>query len=607
VTTVRGALLSPSPRPWNRTTLVAALVLVFVVLLPAFHVPGVLTSAVTPRLLLVTALGFLLSSLLALELREEEGALALRVPRPLALLAVYGLYSLMSASWAIDRGSALVRAVTLTSGLLFAGIGAGLTARDPSFPARVVPAAVWAGAGASLLALLQSLGLGAAWFDQAVAPAATFGNKNVLAQYVGVLIFPALGLVATARGRQAFWRAIPAALLLGALLLTRTRGAWLAAGATAALAGLWLAVFPADRRVVAAAFGERTKLGALAVALVAALAIGGAPSTLPRQTLLAGPDSMYEGGVRTASVRLAIYRDTLAMIQAHPFGVGLGSWRAAFPPFKSATFPATEFSLTTQPWEAHSDVIETFAESGVPGGLLFLGLFAALLVGLAPASRRTRKPKTETTPSRLWSLLLAAGVCEAAAHSLVDFPFQRPASAALAWLWFGVVAASTARQGRDRSLRWDGVPLAAKGVLSGLLFAGLLLAGRFMVSLVASDRALLEARRLESRGDYPAAVATLSRAAADFPHSFLLNRMLAADAFYAQSQGKLDPAVALGFAGRVLRSEPSQPRALLFRGYLALKLGDHELAAQSFGALARILPDVPDTQAALRALDRPPR
>ena len=55
------------------------------------------------------------------------------------------------------------------------------------------------------------------------------------------------------------------------------------------------------------------------------------------------------------------------------FGSGLGNWKIA-----SIGEGKEHISGYTVPYHAHNDFIHVFTETGIPGGLVYIGIFATL-------------------------------------------------------------------------------------------------------------------------------------------------------------------------------------------------------------------------------------
>jgi O-antigen ligase len=114
--------------------------------------------------------------------------------------------------------------------------------------------------------------------------------------------------------------------------------------------------------------------------------------------------------------RKEIAVSTLQMIRQRPWtGFGLGNYANVYPEFAS-------FDLGLAVDHAHNDWAEWAAEGGIPMLLLMLGIAA---IGLRPAIRS------------VWGL----GIYAVFLHSLVDFPMQIPALAALVFTFLAALRA----------------------------------------------------------------------------------------------------------------------------------------------------------------------
>ena len=84
--------------------------------------------------------------------------------------------------------------------------------------------------------------------------------------------------------------------------------------------------------------------------------------------------------------RLGLWRRTVAMSAEHPLlGVGPGNWPVAFPRYaEPGAMRDGVLTATRAPRQAHDDLLERLAETGIPG-LLALGLLGA---STATAARR---------------------------------------------------------------------------------------------------------------------------------------------------------------------------------------------------------------------------
>ena len=118
-------------------------------------------------------------------------------------------------------------------------------------------------------------------------------------------------------------------------------------------------------------------------------------------------------------VRLRLWAHAIDYTKHHPFiGCGIGNWKIASIPYQR-----TITNDLYVPIHAHNDFLETFAELGIPGGLLFLSLFICILI----FTFRTYQSKAdeETKYIAVFTFLAFMGY---AIDALFNFPSERPIS-----------------------------------------------------------------------------------------------------------------------------------------------------------------------------------
>ena len=269
----------------------------------------------------------------------------------------------------------------------------------------------------------------------------TLGVPNWVGAFAAMALPPAL-LTPSRRRRDHF----VVALLVVGLVVSGSRGAWLAAVGALGAVGMRGA-------------GRTLVIGALAGAFVV-VATG--------VELGHGPGSI--GG------RLLIWRATAAMVAAHPLlGVGPGGFAGAYPAAlhaamtadSGAAFPATSFVV-----HPHNLLLAITAERGVIGLVAFLWLVVALI--------RLRRHREATD----WTRTAAGGTLIAfLLYGLFDNPFASTPLAMAAWL---AAAAWTAREERLQD-----APSSNVSIRLGLAAAGIAAAVYGLVALDADRRLAL--------------------------------------------------------------------------------------------------------------------
>jgi len=342
----------------------------------------------------------------------------------LALLA-FVLLSAVSAVFATNPWLGMrALAVSASSYLIFRAARA-----VPAQP--VLNALAFAAVLAASISLAQAYGVELDLFSPNRSPGGTLGNRN----FVGHAAAFGLPVVLLAALRGSRLAPFGVSIVMAALVLTRSRGAWLAAAAVAL-------VFVIG--VIRARVWKRFTLALLfaAAGVVAALLI---PNTLrwrsdnPYLESLAGVASYDEGSGRG---RLVQYERSLRMAAAHPLlGVGPGNWPVVYPKHAARRDPSLDANvpgMTHNPWPS-SDWIAYISERGFAATLL-LGL---AFLGLALTAFRDREDPLRATA--LLGTIAGAGVTGA-----FDAVLLLGAPALLVWAALGALTPPTVDPPRSR-------------------------------------------------------------------------------------------------------------------------------------------------------------
>lgn len=459
-----------------------------------------------------------------------------RVDQLLGLFLVVGVLSALFATnwWLAGRAVA----VSLSGAACFwsarAVSRAGLTR-------PLVAAVAVAGIVGAITALLQTYGVRTEYVSLNRAPGGTFGNRNFMA-HACVITMPALVLVATtAATRRAFgWWAAGLALVAGALILSRSRAAWLAL-VVGAVVLLPLVIMALGR-------GRGTlRLGRL-FALPLAAALGGGIALVLPNTLDWRSDSPYmdtaksvvnykEGSGRG---RLVQYGNSLRMSLHHPlFGVGPGNWAVVYPKFAARDDPSlADDGTTSNPWPS-SDWMTFVSERGIASFVL-LGL--AMLALVADGLRGVREGRTPE--DRLTSCAMLGTLAILIVVGSFDAVLLLPVPALVAWTLLGALSPPT----RERKVVTLGI--GRRVLLMGAVAA----LGALAIVRSASQLLAMSIFSTTSR------VAALEQASTRDPGSYRIHVRLAEG--YAR-RGSCKRAIAHAGAARALMPNAPEPRRLL--------------------------------------------
>ncbi len=385
----------------------------------------------------------------------------------------------------------------------------------------------------------------------------SFGIPNSLAALL-LLLIPPLAILALRQGKGAVWRLLAALVtltLVFGLILTISRGAYLALA-------LVLAAWPAF--AAAGPWWRRVGLAALA-GLAVIVALGSLYLVVPKvhERIL---QMKADAGERTRPI---MWRGAWLIFRDHPaWGGGAGSYNVLFEKYRPEGYQ-------DEPLWPHDDYLNTLSDYGAVGFVLFFGVGA----GVAWRGWRGRAPRArDWLDEPAMAGAMVAGLAAFGLQLLLEFHFKIPALA----MAFAVITALLVQRAW---LMDDAVPVAwsmAKG--AALLAAlGVLLAVGFWVFPYYRGEALRYAarqsiNRLATTDPAPAVErATLEGARADLNRAVQwapANAQAWADLSYATSLwAHMEPAQSMELgrkaeetAGRALALSEVVPEFWLRRG-----------------------------------------
>ncbi len=333
------------------------------------------------------------------------------------------------------------------------------------------------------------------------APGGTFGNRNFMAHLVAIGLPVLLYVAIEARSRTGFvLGAMGVALAAAALVLSRSRAAWLGAGACGAflaVEGLWVGRLWVDehlrRRVLQLA---AVAVGSLVLAMVLPNRLNWRSDT-PYLESLTGVVNYKEGSGRG---RMIQYGNTLDMAAHHPvLGVGPGNWPVFYPVYMSPGDPSfdTDDIIPTNPWPS-SDLMAIAAERGFVALALLTLVGTTIALGAWARIRRGPRQLPALTDLTIVATLIATGVVGA-----FDAVLLLPVPTLFTWTIIGALA-SSARPIKEIPL----TPRTRRGVLIGVGVVGLLFVGRSAAQTIAmgvfagGERRAMEAAARIDPGSY---------------------------------------------------------------------------------------------------------
>ena len=472
---------------------------------------------------------------------------AIRLPRPwvAAPAAAVVFAAVLSSITSVNKNASLLFVLQLGTGaLLFCLVAVPGNSRTRRW---AVAAMVAAGCLVAILALREYAQQRAAG-GEVWRAFALFFNPNLLAGFLAVVIPLAVAGIATQNRLARIAFAYAALLMLVALVLTGSRGGWLAF-----LTGALILFAVAGVAVGRARLGLIGALGAVLAAT--ALAIALPPLRARLATAFSGQEHLF---------RALTWKATLRIAAAYPvLGSGPGTFEFVFPKYAIAGFTRM----------AHQNYLQVLAENGPAGLAAFLWLMA---LGVVMSARAVRRGES---PDRLAAAACLAGIGASLAHGFIDYTWFVGGIATTIWLLAGIGAGLGAPPGGEMVVS---VPRKSRALVALAAFAAAIALLFLPVSAAIAEGYALIGERALRAADRPQAEANLRAAVAWAPLDGTYRQLLGVAVGGTEGIRCLRSAVAL---------EPTAAQPHAWLGRLFLYQGQPDAARKEFQAAIRLNPN----------------
>lgn len=380
-----------------------------------------------------------------------------------ALLALFLLWSAASALFATNHWLAQrALGVSVSGAVIF--WGARAVAQRGLYRPILVGAAI-AAVCAATLALAQAYGLETEYFSTNRAPGGTFGNRNFVAHIAAIGLPTLVWCTVTARSRLgALLGSLGAALLAAALVLSRSRAAWLAVAAS-----VIVLLIP---MIASMKYWRGGMIGGRFARLMLAAAVGGMAAIALPNALNWKSESPYLDSARgvvdykkgSGRGRLAQYGNSFDMALRNPvFGVGPGNWPVEYVRFApSGDRSIADDGMTANPWPS-SDWVAFMSERGFAPTIALLGVFTILFFGSLRRWSELKDPDAV-----LAQCVLAGTIVATMVVSAFDVVLLLAAPSFLVWTILGATSGipdtSGARRGREVKITPRALSLAGAAI-----------------------------------------------------------------------------------------------------------------------------------------------
>ena len=397
------------------------------------------------------------------------------------LLALFLLWSVASALFATNYWLAQrALSISISGAIVFWG---ARSVGDRGFYRPVLVAVAAAAVIAATLALAQAYGAETEYFSVNRAPGGTFGNRNFVA-HIAVIGLPSLvwSTVTARRSIGALVGSLGAAVLAAALVLSRSRAAWLAVAACVVM--LFVPMLASRKYWAGAMVGGRFARLVLA-SLIGALVALVLPNRLnwhSESPYLDTARNVVDYKKGSGRGRLAQYWNSTRMAAMNPvFGVGPGNWPVEYVEFAPPRDRSlAEDGMTANPWPS-SDWVAFLSERGIVPTLSLLGVFAVLFFG--SLRRWSALGNGEAVLARL---ALAGTIVATMVVGAFDVVIVLAAPALLVWSVLGAVSGIPSG-GLEKNRLSRGITLAGVAIII-FVFASAARSAAQLVAMTSVDR-----------------------------------------------------------------------------------------------------------------------
>lgn len=391
----------------------------------AFGVPNEGVTQSTFKWLML-ALGSGLWVAAALWRREHLHLLLLKPS--VGALCLLGLWAISSMAWShsyMGFQAAAAWAVTAMVAMYFG------RATAPSFIERALKA-LWLGAVvASLTGVVQYL-LGWSWIEQAVAPASTFANRNLAAEYlVCALPFGVYLAIKGGAGEHRWMWGGSVGLVAAFVVMTGSRAAYAAMIAMAICASLImrgnLRELVRHRRAVWLGATYTVTALLLIPSFATGMEYAGMTGLERAAYRVFQTGEEYRAAYGSLALRWQMWSATVAMVLDSPFvGVGAGAWEIEIPRF--LVLP----TLLEPDYFAHNEPLQLLAEYGFIGACAL----AFWLYGGARYLVKIRVGSLE--PERAIHMTALCGLIGVSVTACAGFPLHQAGTMAIVGICLGL-------------------------------------------------------------------------------------------------------------------------------------------------------------------------
>ena len=536
---------------------------------PLVFIRGLHDFADLPQRTFIQAVAVVLILLRAVSVLLKREIQIPRNPVFIMIIAFAG-WSSLSILWAHNSYEGFYSSIHLISCAIIVLI-ISTTLFPGTWISRIRISLFFAAACVAALGLMQHF-FEVRWVPMSVSPAATFGNPNMAADYLAIIL--PLIIAAGIFQQGILLRCIAwVVVLVSALFLfyASCRGAWLAVFCAILYMGISSVCMKLPKNVLV----RSLIAGIVLISCMILLILFSAPGKKLLQTAY-------------SEYRLIPWKNGLYMAMEKPLhGFGAGNFKVFYPQFNHKAVIDPAFDIGKIVGKVHNDYIQTAVELGLPGIVLFTMLPVYGLI----AAWRLRSARPGSVDFKPLVTGLSGGLVAFMVVAFFSFPMERSMPPLLLFTYLGILVVLYNQPG-CRGTYWEiKVPHLAGAALFALLFIGGVSLIRFNYNNLKCDGYYFKTMGMEKTGQARSALSEGLKAQKF--NTYRMDIMTAVGRAYAAT-GELDNAIKT-LAG-VLDKYPCNLNALFFLGAAYANADENEKALKTFMQILQIKPDFPDAK-----------
>ena len=485
------------------------------------------------------------------------------------IAAAFIVWSFITLLWAKSTYAGFYSAIHITAcGVIFFSLGT--IPGNLKWINRMFAAIIIAGTGVALVGLAQQF-FQLRFVPMSVSPAATFGNPNMAADYLS-MVLPLMIVISLSQKKVVVRGAMLVIVLLVTIYLfyTHSRGAWL----SVMCAFMYMALLYARSKYN---INLRSIWVGSAIILIVGIIISAALPTLRNKI----------ENTALSEYRLTAWRNCLEMVKDNPLqGVGAGNFKIFYPAYSHKAVVDPAYDATRILGKAHNDYIQTAVELGLPGMLLFVLLPVSGLILAYRIMRASKNPAIEFI-----SIGFSGGLISFIVGAFFSFYLQRSMPPLLVFVYLGILVILHSNVFSRKEMFKLKIPNAV-----GLLFILCLLITGFLLTRLNLKNIICDGYYIKALSMEKQKADSLALSAGLTAHRYNKYRMdvlTTAGRAYAAT-GELEKAIAA--LEKVTQVHPFDLNALFILGVAYANSDMNEKALGIFRRVLRLKPGFPDAQ-----------